>query len=86
MNIQDLIERLEEIRHDHGADVEVRGVFQPDYPLLGTIRAVTTIIGGEDGDDAHVEVFIGVGDGREYGDRYHYAGGEVMLGEWEDDE
>ena len=34
MNIDDLIERLEEARDNHGGNTEVRLAIQPGYPLV----------------------------------------------------
>lgn len=80
MTLDELIDRLQEIRDEHG-DVEVRGVFQPNYPLLADISAVTTII-----EDGEIEVFIGLADGREYGDSRHYEDDEVNRDDEEDEE
>lgn len=34
MNIDDLIERLEAVRDEHGGDTEVRLAIQPHYPMV----------------------------------------------------
>lgn len=81
MTLDELIERLEEIRDEVGGDVSVRGVHQPHYPLLSQIEAITTV--EEDGEH---EVFIGLADAREYGCSEHYADDFVTLGEDEEDD
>ena len=80
MTISELIEELKRIEEDHG-DIPVRGVFQPDYPLLAEIDTVTTVI-----EESGTEVFIGLDSGRDYGTREHYAGGEVVMGEDDDED
>jgi hypothetical protein len=82
MTLDELIERLEEIRDEVGGDATVRGVLQPNYPLIARIDAITTIIdsGKEDG------VFIGLAEAREYGCSEHYADDFVSIDQDDDDE
>lgn len=83
MDLDELIQRLEELRDEFGGRTPVRGVFQPHYPLLADIDAVTMVATGVDLDHA---VFIGLADGREYGSSMHYADDVVLADddEWED--
>jgi len=41
MNIDEMIQQLEEARDDLGGDAEVRIAYQPNWPLRGTVAAVT---------------------------------------------
>ena len=43
MNLDEMIERLEEIREEVGGDFPVRGAFQPNYVLLSDVDAITTV-------------------------------------------
>jgi hypothetical protein len=79
MRINELIERLQEIQEDHG-NIEVRGAFQPRYPLLSEIQAITTLV-----DTKFPEVFIALGDGDEYGSKKLWDDCEVSE-ESDDDE
>ncbi len=80
MTLDELIERLQEIREDIGSDVPVRGVQQPNYPLLAQIEALTTIYRG-----GTTEVFIALADARDYGTRDHYADDFISLDPFCDD-
>ena len=64
MTLNELIERLESLRDDYGVDgdSDVRGAFQPNYPLVARIDAITTING-----DDEVTIYIALADAREYG-------------------
>jgi hypothetical protein len=64
MTLNDLIERLEEIRDEVSGNTLIRGAFQPNYPLVSSIAAVTTII-SDDADEAGI--YIALGDGTKYG-------------------
>lgn len=81
MKISELIERLTDIHEEFG-DVNVEGVFQPDYPLISDIDSITTL----EGDSGQITVFIGLGDGSEYGCRKHYADTYVTMRDDEGDE
>lgn len=63
MRIGELINRLTEIQEEHG-EIEVRGAFQPDYPLISRLEAVTTLINEQ---EETATVFLALGDGDEYG-------------------
>lgn len=39
--VDDLIEKLEEAREELGGDAQVRMTWQPEYPIRGTVAAVT---------------------------------------------
>lgn len=80
MTLNELIERLEEIRDEVGGGTTVRGVFQPNYPLIARIDAVTTITDSGKADG----VFIGLAEAKEYGCSDHYADDFVSLEEDED--
>lgn len=57
MNLNDLIEQLQELREEHGDDVEVRLAIQPHWPLEHSIDNV----GAAEDDDARIVVYIGEG-------------------------
>lgn len=82
MTLDELIERLEDIREEVGGEFPVRGAFQPNYVLLAEVEAVTTVTdsGDEDG------VFICLGDGHEYGSREHYTDDFVTIGDEDEEE
>jgi hypothetical protein len=56
----------------------VRSVFQPNYPLIADLLTVTAII-----EDDTPTVYIGIGDGKEYGTDVHYADEFVHIEEGE---
>lgn len=64
MKLRELIERLEEIEEGCG-NLEVKGAFQPNYPLVARVDAVTTIVD----DENKGFVYIALGEGRDYGSR-----------------
>jgi hypothetical protein len=66
MTLNELIERLEEIRDEVSGNIQVLGAFQPNYPLIANIDAVTTLI-SDDSDRAGV--YIALSDGNSYGSR-----------------
>jgi hypothetical protein len=82
MSLDELIQRLEDIRDEVGGNYPVRGAFQPNYVLLADIEAITTV---ETDSDAK-GVFIALGDGRMYGNSHHYEDDFVYLDEVEEDE
>ena len=80
MNLDELIERLQEIREDYGnGEIPIRGVQQPNYPLLSQIEAITVF---ESEQGMAKEIFIGLAEARDYGNSLHYADRVV----WEDEE
>ena len=82
MNLDEMIERLEEIREEVGGDFPVRGAFQPNYVLLADIEAITTVQGNSD----EQGVFIALADGRSYGSKHHYDDDFVTVDEDEEDD
>lgn len=64
MTLNELIERLEEILSEVSGTTPIRGAFQPNYPLVADVAAVTTFI-SEDADESGV--YIALADGRNYG-------------------
>ena len=77
MKLNELIERLEDIREYVGGDFQVRGAFQPNYVLLADISAVSTITGHGDDDG----VYIALADARDYGSQDHYSDDIIDLSE-----
>jgi hypothetical protein len=69
MTLNELINRLTEIREEVGGEFPVRGAFQPSYVLLAEIDAISTITESGDADG----VFIALADSREYGSGIHYS-------------
>ena len=65
MRIGELIDRLTEIQEEHG-EIEVKGAFQPRWPLITDLEAVTTLI---DEEEETATVFLALGDGDEYGSK-----------------
>ena len=68
MTLDELIERLTDIRDDYeiSGDTPVHGAFQPNYPLIAGIGAITTVL--ENNGDK-VGIYIALGDGGQYGSR-----------------
>jgi len=64
MTLNELIERLEEIRDEASGDIQILGAFQPNYPLVADVAAVTTFL-SEDADESGV--YIALADARNYG-------------------
>ena len=81
MKLSELIERLETIREEVG-DAEIRAAFQPSYPLVAEIDAISTMICDED--DA--TVYIAIGNGHEYGSREMWCDDYMEIEIDEDDE
>jgi poly-beta-hydroxyalkanoate depolymerase len=79
MNINEIIERLEEMRDELGGEVHVRSVIQPNYPLLADLLTVTAVTEKE-----KTTVYIGIGEARQYGSDIHYA--DEIIHEEETDE
>jgi hypothetical protein len=69
MTLDELIDRLTEIREEVGGEFPVRGAFQPNYVLLAEIDAVSTITESGDADG----VFIALSDSHDYGSGIHYS-------------
>lgn len=82
MTLDEMIDRLTEIREEVGGEFPVRGAFQPNYVLLSEVDAITTITdsGDEDG------VFIALSDSHEYGSSEHYSDDFITLGDEDEDE
>lgn len=76
--IQDLIVSLQYAIQDNDLDpdTEIVGVFQPNYPLQTGSFQIHVEDNGLDGDDRESTVYIGLGDGYEYGTRKVYEEGE----------
>ena len=74
MTLDELIEELEEMRDNFGGETLVRGVFQPNYPLIAQIETVTMFDFAESDERG---VYIGLADGKNYGTELHYEGGVV---------
>jgi hypothetical protein len=77
MTLDELIDRLTEIREEVGGEFLVRGAFQPSRVLLAEIDTVSTIMGAGDGNG----VFIGLGDARDYGSDDHYSDDVIDISE-----
>ena len=82
MTLNELIERLEEIRDEVSGNSEIFGAFQPNYPLTTRIAAITTLV-SNDGDKAGV--YIALGDGDNYGSRNLWDD-EIVYEEDEDED
>jgi hypothetical protein len=85
MTLDELIERLTDIRDDYeiSGETPVRGAFQPNYPLIAGIAAITTVI-EKDGDKAGI--YIALGDAGNYGSRDLWDDDLVEREDDEDDE
>lgn len=80
MNLEELIQRLQEIAEDHGAegwDVEVAQ--QPNYPLLSQVEAISF-------DSINGKLYIAIGSATEYGVRAMWNDGEDLREEEDEDE
>jgi hypothetical protein len=66
MTLNELIERLEDLRDYHEVDgqSQITGAFQQHYPLLADVEAVTTII---DAFDGSTRIYLGLGGAESYG-------------------
>lgn len=66
MTLDEMIERLTSLRdyHDVSGDTQILGAFQPNYPLVTSINAITTIISD---DEKEAGIYIALGDGTRYG-------------------
>ena len=84
MTLNELIERLEELRDDLeiSGRTSVRGAFQPNYPLIAEVHAITTLVDEE----GNARIFIALGDGDDYGARTLWEDDIVDSREQEDDE
>ena len=78
--IQDLIDSLQYAIQDNDLDpeTEIVGVFQPNYPLQTGSFKVHVEDNGLDGDERESTVYIGLGEGYEYGTRKVYEEGEYV--------
>lgn len=82
MTLNELIERLEEIRDEVSGDSRIFGAFQPNYPLTTRVAAITTLV-NEDAGTA--KIYIALGDGDNYGSRNLWDD-EIVYEEDEDEE
>jgi hypothetical protein len=66
MTLNEIIERLQDLRDNYEVDgyAQVTGAFQPNYPLLADIEAITTII---DAFDGSTRIYLGLGGAESYG-------------------
>lgn len=69
MTLGELIERLQEIEGECGADVEVQLMVQPNYPLIHKLAGITSTSAMEmDEDDSNTPViYLCQGDFVDYG-------------------
>ncbi len=83
MTRNELIERLEELRDDLEIDgrTKIKGAFQPNYPLITEIDAITTIV---DENNA-ATIYIALGDGKDYGARTLWED-DIVEADSEEDE
>lgn len=82
MTLNELIERLEEIRDEVSGDSRIFGAFQPNYPLTTSIAAITTLV-NEDAGTA--KIYIALDDGSNYGSRNLWDD-EIVYEEDEDED
>ncbi|NDC19930.1 MAG: hypothetical protein EBZ87_06650 [Microbacteriaceae bacterium] len=73
MTLTELIDRLTAIQEEHG-DIEVLAAFQPNYPLITDVQAITTVIAGDD-----TTLYIAVGDGDAYGSKNLWSDDEIEV-------
>lgn len=83
MTLDELIGRLEDLREEVSGDTPIRGAFQPNYPLVAEVAALTTYI-SEDADETGI--YIALGDGRDYGSRDMWDDDLVYRDEEDEDE
>lgn len=81
MTLDEMIERLEELRDSYGVsgDSRVSGAFQPNYPLIARISAITAI----ESEDS-VSIYIALDDAREYGTRSMWSDDVIDADEEEE--
>jgi hypothetical protein len=75
MRVSELIERLTEIQENQG-DIEVLGAYQPRYPLVADISAVTTVVLA-DADTA--TIYIALSSTEDYGNRFMWNDDETTV-------
>jgi hypothetical protein len=75
MRVSELIERLTEIQENQG-DIEVLGAFQPRYPLVASISAVTTVVSPK-ADTA--TIYIALSGNEEYGYKAMWNDDEIEV-------
>jgi hypothetical protein len=73
MTLTELIERLSDIQEEHG-DIKVLAAFQPNYPLITDVQAITTVTAGDD-----TTLYIAVGDGDEYGSKHLWCDDQIEV-------
>jgi hypothetical protein len=83
MTLNELIERLEELRDEVSGNTPIRGAFQPNYPLVADVAAITAFV-SEDADESGI--YIALGDGRDYGSRDMWEDEIVYRDEEDEDE
>jgi len=80
MTLEEIIERLTEIMEENdAADWEIRGAFQPSYPLMGWLEEVAY-------SEKDKTIFFAIGSGTEYGKRAMWDGGNIDDDEEEEDD
>lgn len=79
MTLNELIERLEELRdyYEVPGDTEIKGAFQPNYPLIAGLSGVTTFVEDE---TKKARIFIALGAGRDYGNSEMWE--DDIITEW----
>lgn len=83
MTLDELIDRLTELRDEVSGSTAIRGAFQPNYPLVASVDAITTII-SDDSDEAGI--FIALGDATTYGSGAMWDDDFVYRDEEDDDD
>lgn len=73
MTLTELIDRLTAIQEEHG-DIEVLAAFQPNYPLITDVQAITTVISEDE-----TTLYIAVGDGDNYGSKNLWSDDEIEV-------
>ena len=85
MTLNELIERLVDIRDDYEVDgyAQVTGAFQQNYPLLADVEAVTTII---DAFDGSTRIYLALGGAESYGSGKEWDDEVIDLSKHHDNE
>jgi hypothetical protein len=81
MTLDELIDRLTELRDDVSGDSEIFGAFQPNYPLTTHIAAITTLVNEDEG---NAKIYVALGDADNYGSRNLWD--DELIYEEEDDD
>ena len=77
MQLQEIINRLTDMAEDIGYDAEVKGAFQPNYPLVASVLNICA-------DENKKQVFIALAEPRDYGIRAMWD--ETYIDDEDDDE